>query len=241
MLAFGGSGPVHAAFVAARLALPGVLIPPSAGILSAYGCAIGRVSTQVVRSYARPLSHLEPQGIADVYSRLRDEAYAMLDVAQDAADVELSYFCDMQYTGQRSTLTLPAPATPDLEAIQSLATRFHSEYRRRFGRSLEWVPVKAINWRVRASLRADWARPPGSVEQPTSPDGRSSTATRRPIFVLGEGMVEAAVFSRPALRPGWHTRGPAVIEEFDTTIVVPAGHSARVLDNDCVLLQRTTP
>lgn len=237
MLAFGGSGPVHAAFVAARLALPGVLVPPSAGILSAYGCAVGRVSTQVVHSYARPLAHLDAQGLADAYARLRAEACAMLEVAPGDPTVELAFFCDMQYSGQRSTLTLPAPSAPDVDAIRAMEGTFHAEYRRRFGRSLEWVPVKAINWRVRASRPAQWARPPGEVEQPAARTA-SAQRERRPMYVAKEGLVDGDVYARAALGPGWSAAGPAVIEDFDTTIVVPARHRALLLPDGCILIER---
>jgi N-methylhydantoinase A len=235
MLAFGGCGPVHAAFVAQRLQLPAVLVPPSAGILSAYGCAIGRLSTQVVQSHARLLSEVDSATCAEVYGRLRDEARAMLGVSSDRY-IEMKFYCDLQYAGQRSTLTLPAPDALDAHAIAQLASAFHAEYRRRFGRCLEWLPVKAINWRVRASLPGPLPRAPGRVEQVVERPAQRSEA-RRPMYIAGQGMVEARVFARSELPTGWRAHGPAVIEEFDTTIVVPATYDARVLDDGCVLLR----
>jgi N-methylhydantoinase A len=224
LVAFGGSGPVHAAGLAEALDIGRILIPPHPGLFS----AIGLLAADVQQLYTRSL--LRELGKADLVAAetiLREmEARAVHDLGTEgfgARDVKLERFADLRYRKQISELLLPLPERA-LEPgdRERLAEAFHREHEATYGYAMrdERVEIVSLKLRargVRATVAPAWDRM-----------GRGSAAAGERIAHFGRehGALTARVLGRAALddRP---LAGPLVIEEYDSTTVVPPGWTAR--------------
>ena len=233
MMAFGGAGPIHAAGVARTLGIRQVLVPPAPGVFSALGLLKAEIEHHAARTVlvaTANASDMAPVEAAldemrnDLFARVRDEG---LDVA--TAEVERS--ADVRYRGQSSELTVPMPLGPlSAPALRAIEDRFEQEFEQTYGhrgdtKAFELVTVRLVMRVPRAVEHGtEWAR-----EHP------AADARRTVYFGPDHGQLDAAVLSRHSL--GREPRaGPALIQEYDTTIVVPPDCAAAVDAHDNVIL-----
>jgi N-methylhydantoinase A len=231
LLCTGGAGPVHAAGVARKLGLGRVICPPSAGVASALGLLVAparvdRAATVGVRLDRGGIDRLET-----AFRRLEEEALGVLGdtgLALDTASIRR--LADGRFLGQGFDLVVPLPEGPYDDghaARQQLRAAFESAYREKFALTPPEVPVEFIN--IRIAARAPVA---GSEVGPqkTGPslDGSAVKGTRPAYFSEAGGFVETSVYDRHRLSVGDELRGPAVVEEEGSTLVVPPGALARV-------------
>ncbi len=226
IVAYGGAGPTHACLLARELGLPRVIVPRVPGALCALGCLVADLRADFVRVLGARCDRLEPAALERAFLDLEAEAAAWLHregLAVAAHRFERS--ADMRYVGQSFELTTPLPAccgdtlTPVLEA-------FYRVYHDVYGYVDRDAPVEMVDLR----LQAVGVTPKPHVAAASADDRRAAPAgpTGRRRLYWGGGTVEAAVYRRAALRPGDRLAGPAVIEQDDTTTIVPAGFGARV-------------
>jgi N-methylhydantoinase A len=225
LMAFGGAGPVHAAFLAEELAVPEVVVPPAPGAFS----ALGLVSTDLRRDFARtlyaPLDGAEPGRVAAVLAAMEAEGLAMLAAAGVPPERQaLQRLADCRYRRQAYELTVPVADGPVTAAsLAALATAFHAKHEQTYGHSNTREPVQLVNLRLTALGRL----PPLTLTQPSRVEaGRES---ERPVW-FGGGMRPCRVLWREGLSIGAAVRGPAVIEALDSTTMLPPGWTARVTD-----------
>ena len=162
----------------------------------------------------------------------RDSALDAASTPAAAASAGIARFNDPRYRGQSSDLTVPIPEGPLSEqAMRSIEERFESEFERTYGHRADAKAFELVT--VRLVLRL-----PRAVEHGKAwmPDGSAAEETERPVYFGPEqGRLGAAVLSRRALALK-ACRGPALIQEYDTTIVVPPGCEARLDDHDNVAI-----
>jgi 5-oxoprolinase (ATP-hydrolysing)/N-methylhydantoinase A len=225
LLAYGGSGPVHAAALAAQLGVRTAIVPPLAGLFSAAGLLVARTERHDVR-FCKVSAQ---DGDAAELERLDAEMRAALD---GDGVVEWQRVADVRYRGQNWSIPVDFP---DGMPLAELVERFEAEHERLYGTRLE--PGSPVD--VRA-LRLVALGPPASdnlffADAPLVTPG----ATRRAYFD-GE-LVDVPVRARASLA-GEPLPGPLLVDEYDTTIVVPPGWTA-VLDEatGALLLQCQTP
>jgi N-methylhydantoinase A len=211
MMAFGGGGGVHSVEIARRVGIRQVICPPRAGVFSAAGLLVAPTSVEALRSRMMPLAEVTPDIAEDIFAALEAEARGQLvgdgDYARD-------YSVDMSYIGQEYELTVPCPSLPRTDADwAAVRSGYEEAYHARYGRILENFAVKVVTWRLR--LVGD--RPP---LLPLSREQRSEPTARRALFLRGRH-VDAQVLDRRSMTTGDRINGPAVIEDIDTTILVP--------------------
>jgi N-methylhydantoinase A len=222
MIAFGGAGPVHACAVAAKLGIDHVVFPVGAGVGSAFGLAVASRMSEATHVEAIALDALDPVDGERIFRTLVDAALEDVGVVDEEV-LELRRHVDLRVRGQLFEITVPV-APGGLEAVE-LATAFGDDYERRFGRR-PGGELELINWRIQAVV-------PGPLAASGSEQIRLEAATtaeavadrRRRIFYDPSGPVEALVRNRYALRPGDTLAGPAIVEEHESTIVVPTGYT----------------
>jgi N-methylhydantoinase A len=239
LLSTGGAGPVHAGGVARKLGLARVICPPSAGVASALGLLVAparvdRVATVGIRLDRGSVAELET-----AFRRLEEDALAVLadtGIALDRARV--GRLADGRFLGQGFDLVVQLPDGPfeDSDAgRQRLRSAFETAYREKFALTPPDVPVEFIN--VRVAVRAPIAgsevalrgRAPGAA-------GDAVKGTRPAWFPEGGGFVETTVYDRYRLGAGDELRGPAVVEEAGSTLVLPPGAMARVAPSGNVIV-----
>jgi N-methylhydantoinase A len=231
MLAFGGAGPLHACHVAELLDAPEVIFPPLASVLSAFGALVTPVSLDLARGSIQNLATLDWEAVTGLYEEMKAEISEALAAAGcAAADIDLAPSLDLRYVGQKYDLTVPVEPdfliTRDTARIREL---FALAYERVYQTGLEGHAVEVVNWRLRGSVprHADSALDLG--EQLAAP----SAAHRRVVFPSG-AVDQVPVRVRASFRRGEPLAGPAIIEERDTTIVIPPNWQVELGDMNCL-------
>ncbi|MDP9861583.1 MULTISPECIES: hydantoinase/oxoprolinase family protein [Streptosporangium] len=234
MVAFGGAGPMHAARVAARFGISTVHVPARCGVGSAAGLLTGDLSTD------RVLSALDADP-AQVFADLAAAAALDLGLSPDSPGVSVTRSADLRFVGQAHELTVPWSDSP-----AELAGRFSARYRQVYGIAQEG-PTEIVSYRVRLTQAARHTSGPPVPAGRHAPRaaggpagaGRPGTGpvTSRPAyFPETDGYVEVPVFTRARLE---EVSGPAIVEDAESTIVIPPGWTARLAEAMAVILTRT--
>lgn len=227
LVAFGGSGPLHAADLARILGIGRVVIPAMSGVFCAVGMLTSDVEHNFVRSLAATLDECEPARFDAVMADLRAESAAALLSEGYAADlITTSFSADLHYVGQSSELTVACPALAFGPALRDdLRAAFLDAYKAAFG-YVDNSAVELVNLRVAVS-----AQRPNQLQFEGAGDRVEATSdpatTRRVSFERDGGFIETPVVSRTSI--GFEAQtGPLIIEAYDTTIVVPPMASVRM-------------
>jgi len=230
LTAFGGSGPLLACRLIDILGVRAVVVPQNPGNLSAFGLLSVDVRNDDVQAMVRRDVDLRVEEIAAGYSDLQSRAATALAAeAFPAAEREYLRSADLRYYGQAYEVRVDAPPGAVDDAFRlSVIESFHGAHERLYGYAYRdgetRNPVEWVNIRVTGLGRI--ARPP-SVERPLGDGdpGRARTGTRAVCF---DDWVETAVYWRPGLQPGDALRGPAIVEEYGSTLPLHEGYVATV-------------
>jgi N-methylhydantoinase A len=222
LVAFGGAGPMHAAWLAEELEIREVIVPWSPGTFSAWGMLQTDMRHDVVRPYYRPVAEIAAGDVAMVFAQLDAEGSALLEhEGVPAADRFAALSADMRYVGQEYTVNVSIEGEFDLSRIEG---DFHDAHRVRYGHSTPGAPVEFVNVRLAAMGKI------GVRDAPYQPPEKHDPllGLRRVVF-SGEPH-ETVVLLRDHLLPGARHEGPLVIEEQSSTTVVPPGYVVNVDD-----------
>lgn len=235
LVAFGGAGPLHAAALAAELGIERVVIPPSAGVFSAYGLLAADRVTERSLSHVRPLSELDPTAIEDRYVELETESRQRLqDEGIPADELEVERRAELRYRGQAYEVPVPVPTPVDSTARSTIRTRYHERHEQRYGHQAPDEPIELVTLRVRA--RKPSTPPP--LVHPGPDTGSLSTAQRTTRDVWFDGRLRSTpIYDRAAIPVESTLEGPAIVEAPDTTVVVPPGDDLHVHESGTVLLE----
>lgn len=217
LIAFGGNGPIVAAAIARELGMQKVLIPPHPGVLSSYGLMVADNTHELVRSFPGLVDEVRKSDIQTVYDELAQAAVeALVGEGFGREKITLQRLADLRYAGQAFELTVPVddgvPFCPE-----RLAMSFHQEHFRTYAHNAEAEPVELVNLRIIAKVLVENLSSPTRVAQCGDP---RPTITRSAYFGPLAGTVETPICSRCDL-VGRVTTGPLIVEEYDSTIVVP--------------------
>ena len=229
MVATGGAGPVHACGVAERLGIDTVVVPGAAGVGSAVGLMLAPISFDFARSYVTRLGEVDLGRLRGLFEEMEEEGRRIVTEAGVApADVQVERTADLRYVGQGHEIRVPVSGGElDPPAMERLQADFDREYTRLYGRTCEGVDVQCMHWRTMVSgprpalgrLRQDRPGGPRSTEKPP----------RRVRFEKpGSDAGETPVYDRYALEAGFGAPGPAIVEEAESTTVVPPGWALEV-------------
>lgn len=219
LIAFGGAGPVHAAALAERLGVADILVPAKAGVISALGLLAAPPVANLVETYLTGLVGANWKRVKAIFTRLEREARRTLALSE-AAPLTCVRSADMRYHGQGHEIAVRLPDRLDGAGTgPAVEAAFNEAYRRLYDRHNEGAPIEILNWRLTAIGPAPETRGSGN---PSGSAGSDHGGGRRPVW-FGAGWVETPVVQRDALTPGDPRPGPALVEERETTTVVPPG------------------
>jgi N-methylhydantoinase A/oxoprolinase/acetone carboxylase beta subunit len=237
LVLLGGAGPVHGVALAEELGIGDVLVPEAPGVLSALGLLAAPVEHEHGRT--RP-SLVEAADLGAVNGLLRELDAAgrsrMREEAVPEAAVEVAYSADMRYVGQAYELLvrIPAPLGPaDLASVQAA---FHTVHERVYGYARAAQPVEFVNFRAVHTYRV----PPPRIEAPAPARGplAAARAGERRVHFASSGFVATPAYARARLPVGARRPGPAIVEQADTTTVVPPGWEAEVEESGNLRIRR---
>ena len=225
LVAFGGAGPLHAAYVARELEIPKVIVPRYPGVHAALGCLLVDARHDLTRTYLVNSNEADLDSIEKIYEELETEAKVMLEKeGVPEKHVELVRNMDLRYFGQWRNLTVNIPRP--IETLERALKIFHSEHERQFSWSNPDQVVEIYGLRITAIGRVP--KPAFTRNGMTNKGKVEPKGTRRVYFEKAGGFVKTPVYKRAELPSGTTLTGPAIIEQLDTTTVVPANVKAIV-------------
>ncbi|MGZ0189185.1 MAG: hydantoinase/oxoprolinase family protein [Alphaproteobacteria bacterium] len=225
LLAFGGAGPMTACLLARDLGLRNVVVPPTPGVLSAYGGLIADIRNDFIRT---AFVDLDGEGLAILESFAGDlEARALTWLRDEQGfdgEARLNWSADMRYRGQSYEIeTVVNRSDIASRALTPIAEAFHAEHARVYGHSDADAPVQVVNLRLVVS---------GSAPKPALKESPAATGAVEPVgsavIYLGGAEHRASIYARADLQPGHGFDGPAIVTQDDCTTIVPPGHRVQV-------------
>lgn len=223
LLCYGAAGPTHSFMLARELKLRRVIVPPMPGLLCALGCLVADLRADFVRSLWHDSRTMTDDQINATYAQFSAEAESWLAAQKvDVLERRIVRSIDMCYQGQSFELNVILPDGP--LTIAQIETLFHDHYERVYGYADRSSPLRLLE--ARLQVIGSTRKPDFSRLRPFAAVSGSEPVTRR-IYENGEGG-EARVYQRAALAPGFRFEGPAIVEQYDTTVYVPAGFSATI-------------
>ena len=230
VIAFGGAGPVHAYGVACKLSAKKVVCPAGAGVTSAVGLLIAPVAVDVSASLPMRLDRWDAAAVRDVFARLEQDGRAVVLQAEvDADGISYARTADLRYVGQGHEISV---ALPPLDFgsdgfVDELFARFEANYAALFGRTVANSPVEAITWRLRAS--GPKSAPAKTATKAVTGSWPDALKTNRPVyFDETQSFVTTPVYDYYALPQDVEIKGPAIIEQVESTIVVGPRAAAHI-------------
>jgi N-methylhydantoinase A len=221
LLAFGGAGPLHAGALARDLGVSTVLVPPGPGILCALGLLVEDLRADAVRTWVGRLSDESLAPLDGIFREMEAEATAWLERERVPPERrQLSRWLDLRHEGQNYELLVPVAEEAwrqrSAEAIRRGFLRAHEET---YGFAAEDEPIQIVNLRL---VARGIPHPPEIPRQkPGGADATGAMAGRRRVdFGDAGGAVDCPVYDRARLTAGNRLRGPAVIEQFDSTTLL---------------------
>ncbi len=225
LVPFGGAGPLHAAALAEALGMSRVLVPPTPGALSALGLLMADVTYDAARTILGRADALR----ADL-SRLRRPAEALREEVRGVLDAhgpaEVAFELDLRYAGQSYEETVPLATPITAASVADTAAAFHERHRRRYGHADPGAPVEVVALRGHGTVAV--SAPALPHEPKTDAPLDDAVLGTRPVWFDGGGPTETTTYARDALHHGHTLKGPAVLHQYDTTVVVPPGWQVRV-------------
>lgn len=224
LVAYGGAGPLHAASVAAELGISKIFIPAGPGILCAYGVLTKDIAMDVSMSR---LMRDDDDGfvpkVRQVFGELERRAEGELrNSGASVAGLQFTHTIDVRYVGQNFELSIPIDLD-DAALREQIRARFHAEHRAVYGFARDTSTLELVTFRLRATVPT--ARPQtasqGTTRQKGTPSGR-----RMIVFDEADSPVSCDLYERASLAVDQCVEGPAVVEQMDTTTIVPPGFSA---------------
>jgi N-methylhydantoinase A len=229
LIAFGGAGPLHAADLAADLGIPRVVVPEAPGVFSALGLLWADLRADFSGTVRRNVTAAHSAELQSALERLEAEAGAWLEREKvPAARRALLRSAEMRYPLQNYEINVPLPAGKvDAAWLRRACEAFHSAHERLYSYCDRDEAVQLVNLRVAAVGRTDRPKPRALGKGSTSP-AAAQKAKRKVHFQSLGRFVECPVYERERLRAGNRITGPAMIEQADSTVVVPPGFAALV-------------
>lgn len=227
---FGGGGALHAGAMLAEVGIAQAVIPRYPGVTSALGCVIADMRQDFVRTLNVLLSALDPDHMCKIMQEHIDDGMAMLNAAKTTFQArETTFELDMAYIGQTHTLSVPIPVTVTqgraLPPTQDqIAEAFDKVYTETFGRLLPNGIRRILN--VRSAVTGKRPKFDLATMAPQNTAPAKPKHTRQVHF--GDAWFETAIYDRLDLPVDTVIKGPAILEQPDTTVLIEPGLQGRV-------------
>jgi N-methylhydantoinase A/oxoprolinase/acetone carboxylase beta subunit len=228
--AFGGAGPVHAYGLAKKLGTPRLIVPPNAGVGSALGFFTAPRAFDLVRSHKVSLQEADFAEIEKIFKQMEAEGALTLQQSGQGEAIKFERSLDMRFVGQGSETNVPI-MEPDFAEIkkEEIRKRFDKIYEKLYGRTYPESVIEFINFKVRASLPERLFR--FSKMEAKEKSIQQAVKGRRPAYSgIAKDFIPYTVYDRYKLFPNAKFKGPAIIEERESTVIV--GEDASVIVDD---------
>lgn len=226
--AFGGAGPVHAYGLAKKLGAPRLIVPPNAGVGSALGFFTAPRAFDLVRSHKVALNDADFGDIDKIFRQLESEGARTLKKAGTREKVRFERSLDMRFVGQGSETHVPV-GEKDFTKVKrgEIRKRFDRIYEKLYGRTYPESAVEFINFKLRASLPERLLQFPKFKKKGKTLKG-AVKGKRLAYSGVARDFIPFTVYDRYELFPDAAFKGPAIIEERESTVIVGEDASVRM-------------
>jgi N-methylhydantoinase A len=240
LLPFGGAGAVHAPAVAEELGIRRILVPPRPGAFSALGLLCTDVVHDYIRSELRSLADITAEHAETIFRQLEGAARGELAAeGMSAAEARFARELDLRYSGQgyelRTALEGLFRGRLTAASLRAARERFDQRHAQIHGHAAKERPVEVVSYRLRVRV----AVPKYEPSEAAAPARRNGDAIKgqRAIWLDG-ARLQASLYERGRLEVGEAIVGPAIIEQFDATTLIPPRWSGRVDRHGNLVLAR---
>jgi N-methylhydantoinase A len=239
LVAFGGAGPLHGAALAESVGMRRIIVPPNAGLASAFGTLVAdlrvdRSWTHAYRSNGLDVAHIDERFDSLTESSLealREEGFSGTPVVRRSIS--------MRYMGQNYEQDVTvAPGAITESTLGDVFERFHQQHDAFYGYSIPGEIMELVHFNVSVI---------GQVPKVTLPELSSSSANgsgpgaHRRVHFEGAGFIDCPIYLREALAAGTVIRGPAVIDDVDSTVILPAEKRLSVTEQGLLIIELNSP
>ncbi|KMY55558.1 hydantoinase [Bacillus sp. FJAT-27231] len=218
LVAFGGAGALHGAELAKEMEIPNVIVPAHPGVAAAMGCLLVDVRHDVTKTYLANVAEIEKDDVEKEFIEMEKEAISLLEEEGIAPEnMNLIRYVDMRYVGQWRTLSVTVDRP--LQSLENAVERFHQEHEREFAFRDEETGIEIYGLRVEAIGTVE--KPEFNKEEPSGTLEEALKETREVYFEEADGFIETAVYDRVKIPVLSEFSGPAIIDQLDSTVVVP--------------------
>ena len=219
---------MHAAGVAAILGNPEVVVAPRPGVASAIGLLIAPIAFDFAHSFPSMLASADWAAVRGLFARMEAQGRQMLSDAGIAeTEVRVERSVDGRFQGQLHEIQVPLPDNLDSMDIEAFVSRFNAAYKALYHYLPDHTPIELLTWRSRVSGRRAPIKQTRLAE--TGPDSSlAQKGCRLAYFAEACGFIETPIYDRYRLGAGMELRGPAIVEERESTIVLRPNMRAAV-------------
>ena len=240
MIVIGGGGAMHGADLARELQVSELIIPPHAGVFSAFGMLMSDIRRDYIRTNVLTLSNDQKEIIVSTFSEIKNEAILNFKTDNYRQDeMKFTYYADLRYAGQEHYVKVLLDNFSKDTSLETIITHFHKEHKKQYSFQLE-APVELVNFHLVAEVE---------VEKPDFPKiNITGKKVEEVIFDTKKvdfddlGIHKTNFYHRNFLEPNMIIKGPAIIAEKATTTIVTPVHKLKVDDygNLILTLQKDT-
>ncbi|MFQ5763048.1 MAG: hydantoinase/oxoprolinase family protein [Candidatus Bathyarchaeia archaeon] len=234
MVVFGGAGPLHGAYVAAELSIPALIIPLWPGITSALGCLLTDIKHDLSKTYISDVAEVNADLLEREFTIMEEEAAKRLRAEGTPEDrQQMLRYMDMRYVGQWRSLTVSC-SRPIGDSLEAVCDKFHVEHQREYAYSARDQSVETYGLRVSAIGLTDKPKLP---KLPRTGTAETALKGSRNLYLSeAGGFVETKVYDRSKLSAGAILTGPAVVEQIDSTVLIPTEANGEVDDYGNIII-----
>ncbi|PUA18421.1 hydantoinase/oxoprolinase family protein [Glaciimonas sp. PCH181] len=240
LFAFGGNGPVISHAIAELMEMDTLIIPPRPGVFSAMGLLYSKTQHEHMRTLFKPLSEIADGELENALLGLARKASGdLIAEGYSENDIALTYALDIRYAEQAYELSVPLSFNGKEKIdLEKVALDFHAEHRRTYGHASEHEPVELVTVRLSGGLKLQENRryEAEKLESGDQVESARASKTRKAYFGKKHGLIDTPVLTRKELL-GRQIVGPAIIEEYDSTCVIPPGATARIDNHQNIHIQ----
>lgn len=224
LVLLGGAGPVHGIALADELLIETVIVPAAPGVLSAFGLLVAAVEHSHARTAVQDMRRPDRVAISRILGELDAQGREKMRAERvPLEEVRVAFSADMRYVGQAYELAVPLPPEVTEAAIPGIVAAFHALHQRVYSHHRSGDPVEIVN--LRAVHRYPLPQPRLARDGGTGDSRAAARKGTRPVHFAGR-WVETTIYERGRLPVGEPIAGPAIIEQADTTTIVPPGYAA---------------
>ncbi len=237
LVAFGGAGPLHAVALAEAVGIGRVIVPPHAGLTSALGTLLADLRVDRSWTHAYRSNDLDVARINARFDELTEAALRDLRAEGFAGTPTIARSISMRYLGQNYEQDVPVPPGPiGEESIAAVMQRFHQQHEAFYGYSIAGEIMELIHFNVSViGATPDVALP----RWPAGSDGSGAARPRsqREVQFAESGRVDCPIYRRTDLPAGAGLTGPAIIEDPDSTTLLPTGRQLTVTEHGLLVIE----